>query len=78
VKSYGTDYHAAYGSKKVDEQTELIQNITIVDNKLKIDLKTPPAAGKVYDITLSKKVSSELSDISSNRFWYTAHEVYGE
>ena len=78
VKSYGTDYHAAYGSKKVDEQTDLIQNITIVDNKLKIDLKTPPAAGKVYDITLSKKVSSELSDISSNRFWYTAHEVHGE
>jgi len=76
VKSFGTDYHSGYGSKKIGEQTEVIQNILADGNKLTIDLKVPPIAGKVYDITLSKKVSSELSDISSNRFWYTAHEVY--
>lgn len=77
IKSFGNDYHKGYGSKKVGEILEQINSVTALGNTLVIDLKTPPVAGKIYDITLSKKISSELSDISSNRFWYTAHEVYG-
>jgi len=78
IKSFGTDYTSGYGSKKIDEQDEVIQSVVVDGNKLTFTLEKPPVAGKVYDITLSKKVSSELSDISSNRFWYTAHEVHGE
>lgn len=75
VRSYGTDYHSSYGSQKIDDKIEEITKVTIDKNILTIELKNPPVADKIYDITLSKKVTSNLSDISSNRFWYTAHEV---
>ncbi|MGJ8657901.1 MAG: DUF7133 domain-containing protein [Akkermansiaceae bacterium] len=75
VKSYGTDYHSSYGSQKTNQKLEDIAKISIDKNTLIIDLKNPPIADKIYDITLSKKVTSKLSDISSTRFWYTAHQV---
>ena len=43
---------------------------------LTLELADKPQANRVYDITLPTAITSELSPISSHRFWYTAHEVY--
>jgi hypothetical protein len=78
IKSYGTDYHSSYGSQKKNLKQEEIAKVTVENNTLTIDLKDPPVADKIYDFTLSKSITSKLSDISSNRYWYTAHEVIKE
>jgi len=76
IKSYGIDYHIGYGSKNIGEIQEPVSNITIQGNTLTIELKTKPKANKIYDITLPKSIRSSLSELSSERYWYTAHEVY--
>jgi len=76
IESYGIDYHAKYGSKKIGVIQEHVAQAVVKGNTLTIDLTEKPKANKVYDIQLPKSITSELSDISSSRYWYTAHEVY--
>lgn len=76
IESYGISYHIRYGSKKRGLIQEPVAQITVKGNTLTLDLKKNPKADKVYDIRLPKSITSELSDISSSRYWYTAHEVY--
>ena len=76
IESYEISYHTRYGSKKRGLIQEPVAQITVKGNTLTVDLKKNPKADKVYDIRLPKSITSELSDISSTRYWYTAHEVY--
>ncbi len=76
LESYRIAYHAKYGSQKYELQTEKSASIKVEGNTLTIELKRKPKANRVYDIRLPEEITSDLSDLSSTRFWYTAHEVY--
>ncbi len=76
IESFEVLYHAGYGSPKHNRRQEAVESIQIDGNKLILELAQKPQANKVYDITLSDCITSDLSDISSTRYWYTAHAVY--
>lgn len=76
VESYRIAYHVSYGSPKNELKTESSARVLIDGNVLTLELAAKPQANRVYDITLPPQITSALSPISSNRFWYTAHEVY--
>lgn len=76
VESYRIAYHVDYGSPKNELKTEACAQVLIEGNVLTLELAEKPQADRVYDITLPPEITSALSSISSNRFWYTAHEVY--
>lgn len=76
IESYRIAYHSGYGSKNYDIESEPCKNVTASGNELIIELEKPLKANRVYDIRLPASITSELSPISSTRFWYTAHEVY--
>jgi len=76
IVSYGQDYNASYGSKKVDEQTEELAEIKADGKTLTISLGEKPRPELIYYIWLSKDLESKLSKVSSWRYWYAAHEVY--
>lgn len=76
TESYGIDYHAAYGSKKVALAQETYESVVIDKNTLTLKLVDPPKANRVYDITLPFSIRSADSLLSANRFWYTAHRVW--
>lgn len=76
ISSYGVRYHAGYGSPKVNLTTEPSAKVTTAGNTLTIELLHKPKGNKVYDIKLPATITSKLSDLSSCRFWYTAHSVY--
>lgn len=76
ANSYGIAYHSAYGSKQLNLQEEKFSKVEIDGNTLTLELKEKPKSNRVYDITIPSTISSELSDLSYNRFWYTAHAVY--
>lgn len=78
IESYGLKYSARYGSPKVDLTTETCAKVFVNGKVLMVELAARPKANKIYDIILPKGITSKLSGLSSNRFWYTAHEVYGE
>lgn len=76
IESYRIAYQAKYGSKKNELESETCSKAVIKGNILTLELSEKPKANRVYDITLPSTITSELSEISSNRFWYTAHQVY--
>ena len=76
IESYGVAYHSRYGSPKVELAEEGCASVSIDGKTLSIELKKKPKANKVYDIRLPEGITSNLSNLSSSRFWYTAHEVY--
>ena len=76
IESYRIAYHVDYGSPKNELKTESAARVQIEGNVLTLELTDKPQANRVYDITLPPEITSTLSPISSNRFWYTAHEVY--
>lgn len=76
VEAYRIAYHAQYGSKKFDLEQFDCSRIEIEGNVLTLKLKQKPVPNRVYDITLPQSVTSDISELSYNRFWYTAHEVY--
>ena len=76
VESYRIAYHASYGSPKNELKTESSARVQIEGKVLTLELADKPKANRVYDITLPAEITSSLSAISANRFWYTAHEVY--
>jgi len=76
IESYRIAYQARYGSKKFELETEDCSRVTVSGNVLTIELSKEPRENRVYDINLPSDITSDLSDISSNRFWYTAHQVY--
>ena len=75
IESFGLIYSKQYGSPKMDLQTCEISKTTISGNTLSIELSKPLAPNQIYDIRIPSKLTSELGEASSNRFWYTAHEV---
>lgn len=76
IESYRIAYHATYGSPKNELEVEQCSSVSAEGKVLTIELENRPRANRVYDITLPSTITSELSEISSNRFWYTAHQVY--
>ncbi|MBL9190439.1 MAG: hypothetical protein JNK23_23365 [Opitutaceae bacterium] len=76
VESYRIAYHAAYGSQKFELETHACAHVAINGNVLTLQLDQKPRENRVYDIVLPKTLRSKLGEISSTRFWYTAHRVY--
>ncbi len=76
IQSYRIAYHASYGSKNYDLEIEPCSKIIANGNELILELKNTPKENRVYDIHLPSEIKSDLSTISSNRFWYTAHKVH--
>ena len=76
IMRYGTLYGPSYGSPKVNPLDVAISSLKAEGNKLIIDLAEAPVGDQIYDFTLPKGITSEFSDISSTRYWYTAHSVY--
>ncbi len=76
LESYRIAYHAKYGSPKNELAQEPCSKVTVKGNTLTLELKEKPKSNRVYGITLPADITSELSDLSSNKFWYTAHSVY--
>jgi len=76
IESYRIAYYSSYGSKNYDLESEPAAKITAKGKELIIELKNALKADRVYDIRLPAEIKSELSHISSTRFWYTAHEVH--
>ncbi|MEP4077949.1 hypothetical protein [Haloferula sp.] len=76
IESYRIAYHASYGSKKNELESESCANVSVRGRVLSVKLSEKPKANRVYDIILPKEITSQLSQLSSNRYWYTAHEVY--
>ncbi|GAB5561750.1 MAG: hypothetical protein SynsKO_33970 [Synoicihabitans sp.] len=76
VESYRIAYHASYGSPKNELVTENVARVSVEGRVLKVGLAEAPRADRVYDIRLPSAITSELSLLSSTRYWYTAHEVY--
>ena len=76
IESYRIDYHASYGSKNNDLENEPLANIDVEDNELVLRLENPLKANRIYDIRLPAEIKSELSHLSSTRFWYTAHAIF--
>lgn len=76
TESYWVSYHVNYGSRKNDQKTVTCKEVKIDGSVLTLILAEKPEANRVYDITLPGSISSELSGISSKRFWYTAHKVH--
>jgi len=76
VESYRIAYHAKYGSKKFELEKEVCSEVSVEGHVLTIKLADKPKGNRMYDISLPKSLTSKLSDISSSRFWYMAHEVY--
>lgn len=75
IESYRIDYHASYGSKNNDLEDETLAKVLAEGNELTILLESPLKADRVYDIRLPDEIKSELSYLSSTRFWYTAHAI---
>ena len=78
VESYRSAYHSKYGSPKANLVNERCAKVYVDGVVLKVELSEAPKADRIYDIKLPEAITSELSDLSSTRFWYTTHEVYGE
>lgn len=76
IQSYRIAYHAEYGSKNFDQEEEPCAEVYARGKKLIIELDKALKPDRVYDIQLPAEIRSELSSISSTRFWYTAHEVH--
>lgn len=77
IESFQIQYHSKYGSPKARLKKEPVASVKKVGSKLIIDLKEKPKADRVYGIQLPKGFSNtELGDISSSYYWYTAHVVY--
>ena len=76
LESYRIAYHAKYGSRKNERAKEPCTKVTVKGKTLILELKEKPKSNRVYGITLPAEITSELSDLSSNQFWYTAHSVY--
>ena len=76
TESFGTDYHAGYGSQKVDLKSEKYKSVSIEKNKLTLKLSKSPKADRIYDITLPASIKSEAGPLASKRYWYTAHQVW--
>lgn len=76
ISSYRIAYHANYGSGQMDKKILAVSSLKVDGNKLILELKDALVKDRVYDIELPSEITSELSDISYNKFWYTAHEIH--
>ena len=76
IESYRIAYHAEYGSKNFDLESEPCSKVSANGKELTIDLEKELKSNRVYDIRLPAEIKSDLSFISSTRFWYTAHRVH--
>ncbi|MFT5905607.1 MAG: glucose/arabinose dehydrogenase [Cryomorphaceae bacterium] len=72
---YSLNYHKKYGSKKVNPTALKASSIKVNGNVIEINLKTPPVAGQIYDISLGGVSSKKAGKLFEKRFFYTAHQV---
>ena len=76
IESYSLDYHASYGSKKREFQTQGVRNFTLNGNTLELVLEERPIANRIYDISLPEILGKKLGPLAEQRFFYTAHQTY--
>lgn len=75
IESYRIAYHSSYGSKNNDLENEPLAKVLAKGKQLIIELENELKPDRVYDIQLPAEIKSDLSYVSSMRFWYTAHET---
>jgi len=76
VESYWISYHASYGSRNNDKKTIACKEVKVEGKVLTLVLDEKLEDNRVYDVTLPSTITSDLSPISSKRFWYTAHKTH--
>ncbi|WP_018970355.1 DUF7133 domain-containing protein [Rubritalea marina] len=73
IESYTIAYHAHYGSPKINRQKHTAKITTMANNQVLLTLDQAMMANRVYDITLPNAIQASCGELSSKRFWYTAH-----
>lgn len=76
IEHYSLKYSKSYGSKNYDVTNVGVSELRVDGNVLYISFTENPIPNKIYDITLPAEIKSDIGNISSRTFWYSAHEVY--